>query len=211
MKRIFYIQKYALWQQSKDEKVPDVSFVPSLMRRRLNTVEKIGLSLAHEVGPLPPRCRVVFASRFGEWQQTVDLIDQFLRDGEMSPAGFSHSVHNATAGLLSILDKNNMSYTSVAAGKETLESGLIEAFCSPKPVLFIYAEEATPDLYAPEFNPPIKGHGLAFIITSTPTKGALPIQTESNDCSNKTIFFRQCVAFLKEKKPLLMKGLTVKK
>ena len=61
MKRIFYIQKYALWQQSKDEKVPDVSFVPSLMRRRLNTVEKIGLYLAHELEPLPKKYQVVFA------------------------------------------------------------------------------------------------------------------------------------------------------
>ena len=106
MKKIFYIQKYAFWQQSETEKIPNVKFIPSLLCRRLTKVEKIGIFLAHELEPLPENCQIVFASRFGEWQQTIDLIHQFFNEKEMSPAGFSHSVHNAMPGVLSVLTKN---------------------------------------------------------------------------------------------------------
>ena len=82
MKKIFYIQKHAIWQQGKTEKAPDISFIPTLLRRRITTVEKIGLYLAHQMEPIPANCQIVFASRFGEWQQTIDLIHQFFQDKE---------------------------------------------------------------------------------------------------------------------------------
>ena len=49
--------------------------------------------------------KIVFSSRYGEWQQTIKLIQQMHDEGEMSPAGFSHSVHNAMPGILSIINK----------------------------------------------------------------------------------------------------------
>ena len=110
MKKIFYIQKYTLWQQSENQRIPDIKFIPSLLARRLTKVEKIGLFLTHELEPLPETHQIVFASRFGEWQQTIDLIQQFFNEKEMSPAGFSHSVHNAMPGMLSVLAKNMNSY-----------------------------------------------------------------------------------------------------
>ena len=78
MKKIFYIQKYVVGQQSETDATPDIDFIPALLRRRLTAVEKIGLSLAHQLEPLPENSLVVFASRFGEWQQTIDLIHQFF-------------------------------------------------------------------------------------------------------------------------------------
>ena len=145
MKKIFYIQKYVLWQQNEKEEMPDISFIPTLLRRRLTAIEKIGLFLAHRLEPLPENCLIVFASRFGEWQQTIDLIQQFYSDKEMSPAGFSHSVHNAMPGLLSILSKNKSSYTSIAAQESTIEAGLLEAFCTSAPVLFVPIIPKYPD------------------------------------------------------------------
>ena len=164
---MLYIDKFAFWQQSETEKIPDVSFIPPMLRRRMTNIEKIAISLAHSVAPADSDYQVVFASRFGEWQQTIDLIKQFYNDGEMSPAGFSNSVHNAAAGHLSLLTRNTQSYTSIAAGEHTIEMGLLDAFTIAKPVLFIYAEEAAPTEYEHLFPTPFMGHAVACFITNT--------------------------------------------
>jgi len=212
MKKTFYIQKYALWQQTENEPVPDVSFVPPLVRRRLNTVEKIGLYLAREMGPFVRHCQLVFASRFGEWQQTINLIDQMYREGEMSPAGFSHSVHNAMPGLLTELNRTHLSYTAVSAGPATIENGLIETLVSCKPVVFIYAEEQTPDFYAPKFGTPITGQGVGFILTASKKNSVQEIRVaDDKNRSDKNTTFEDLCDFLQNDRPLLTNGLVWKR
>ncbi len=210
MKEIFYIPKYACWQQTEGNPDLDLSFVPPLIRRRLTQVEKIGLYLAHQLEPLPQNCQVVFASRFGEWQQTIDLIQQFFNDKETSPAGFSHSVHNAMPGLLSVLTKSKESYTSIAAKEATISSALLETFCGPKPVLFIYAEEKTPDFYTPKFSDSFLGHGVAFIVSSTPEPGTIRASCETGNYNNKICSFKELIDFLKSKDELNINGLIIR-
>ena len=95
------------WRASEAEPKPDVSFVPAMERRRLTGVERAALAVAHQVmaqsdpntqTPSNPNTGipVVFASRWGEIGTTVKLMKQMHEEGEMSPAGFSNSVHNAT-------------------------------------------------------------------------------------------------------------------
>ena len=196
MKKIFYIQKHALWRQSKTEKTPNVKFIPSLLCRRLTKVEKTGVFLAHKLEPLPENCQIVFASRFGEWQQTIDLIHQFFNEKEMSPAGFSHSVHNAMPGVLSVLTKNMNSYTSIAAKEWTIENALTETFCTAKPVLFVFAEEETPEFYRPKFSNAFDGYGAAFIITDEPTPSAQKISVEFTEQNTQPISFDDLCEFL---------------
>ena len=167
MNAMLYIDKFAFWRQSDTEKIPDVSFIPPMLRRRMTNIEKIAISLAHTVAPATPEYQIVFASRFGEWQQTIDLIKQFYTDREMSPAGFSNSVHNAAAGHLSLLTHNTQSYTSIAAGERTIEMGLLDAFTTKKPVLFIYVEEAAPTEYGHLFSTPFMAHAVACFISNT--------------------------------------------
>jgi len=210
MKKIFYIQNM-FWQQDAKEKMPDVSFIPALLRRRLTGVEKIGLFLAHQWEPLPEDCRIIFASRFGEWQQTIDLIHQFFRDREMSPAGFSHSVHNAMPGLLSILSKNKASYTSIAAQSETIESGLVEAFCAPSPVLLIYAEEETPEFYRSKFSDPFLGHGFSLVVSEQELPGAQKILVEIKNQEQSALTFQELYRFFQKGDLLSTRYLTLRK
>ena len=112
MNQSFFLYGYSFWQSSNDMPYPDMSFIPVLQRRRLTEVEKIGLFLAHELKPFTQNCKIVFASQFGEWQQTFDLMKEFHNEKQLSPAGFSHSVHNAMPGIasvLSILSRTNVS------------------------------------------------------------------------------------------------------
>ena len=131
---------------------PDVSFIPPLERRRLTGVERAALSVAWQVRP-EGDVPVVFASRWGEIGVTVKLMTQFHADREMSPAGFSASVHNAAPGAFSLLTHNHAPYTAIAARERSLEAGLLEALTQGTAVVFVFAEEATPAFYAPAFGP----------------------------------------------------------
>ena len=145
-----------------DSASPDISFIPPLERRRLTGVERAALSVAWQVRP-EGEVPVVFASRWGEIGVTVKLMKQFHADHEMSPAGFSASVHNAAPGALSLLTHNHAPYTAIAARERSLEAGVLEALVQGTavagrppyrgPVVFVFAEEATPEFYAPEFGP----------------------------------------------------------
>jgi hypothetical protein len=147
----FTVASYAAWRADETSAKPDVSFIPPLERRRLTGVERAALSAAWQVRP-EGEVPVVFASRWGEIGVTVKLMTQFHADREMSPAGFSASVHNAAPGAFTLLTHNHAPYTAIAARERSLEAGLLEALTQGA-VVFVFAEEATPAFYAPEFGP----------------------------------------------------------
>ena len=161
------IRARAEWRDDGTGAKPDLSFVPPLERRRLTPLERAALFVAHaalaQVPDLasPP---VVFASRWGEIGTTFKLMRQMHEEGEMSPAGFSNSVHNAAPGHLSLLLKDTASYTAIAAGAATYDMGLLEASTYPGRVLFVYAEEATPEFYRPHFADVQAAHAVALVL-----------------------------------------------
>ena len=166
------IEGFAVWRAQSEDDRPDVSFVPALARRRLTSVERAAMHVAHEAmaraGAEPAGVPVVFASRWGEIGTTFKLISQFREEGEMSPAGFSNSVHNAAPGAISLFAKNTAPYTSIAGRERSLESGLLEALAqllsASGRVLFVFAEESTPEFYRPEFPAVEKGCALAALL-----------------------------------------------
>ena len=203
MKSTFYINKYAIWLGSLDERCPKVDFVPSLIRRRLTEVEKIGLYLANQLESIADVDCIVFASQFGEWQQTIKLIEQMHDENEMSPAGFSHSVHNAMPGIWAIIHNSQCNYTTVAANEETIDCALLESFSREKNVLMIYAEEEVPEFYKSSFNKPFLGHGAAFILSRQQKNGARPVCVEYlTNPPKKELKFSELVDFLEKGKEL---------
>lgn len=150
----FTIASYAVWRAggaAETAATPNISFISPLERRRLTGVERAALSVAWQVRP-EGEVPVVFASRWGEIGVTVKLMEQFHAEREMSPARFSASVHNAAPGAFSLLTHNHAPYTAIAARERSLEAGLLEALVQGA-VVFVFAEEATPAFYAPEFGP----------------------------------------------------------
>ena len=154
----------AEWRATPEDPRPDVSFVPPMERRRLTGVERAALSVARRVYPEGEEVPVVFASRWGEIGTTVKLMRQCHEDGEMSPAGFSASVHNAAPGAFSILTKNRAPYTAIAARGRSREMGWLEATSMKGRVVFVYAEEDTPELYRPEFGEVEAARAEAFLL-----------------------------------------------
>ena len=130
------VRTQAEWRASAESPKPDVSFVPAMERRRLTGVERAALAVAWQAyraacaeGEQIP---VVFASRWGEIGTTIKLMQQLHADGEMSPAGFSNSVHNAAPGHFSLFTRNKAPYTAIAAGAESSWNASISATTSPK-------------------------------------------------------------------------------
>lgn len=154
----------AEWTATDGDAKPDVSWVGAMERRRLTQVERAALSVAGRVYPKGEEVPVVFASRWGEIGTTLKLMRQMHDEGEMSPAGFSNSVHNATPGAFSLLMKNRAPYTAIAAGETSREMGLLEASTYPGKVVFVYAEEATPEMYKPYFPDVQIAHAEAMLI-----------------------------------------------
>ncbi len=135
----FYINKYAF---VKDE-IPDLSFIPMLMRRKLDNFGKAALYSLYNVYEENSENKLIFASCYGDIERVKKLINQRKEEGEISPTGFSFSVHNATIGLFSLLNSIKASYNSISAGEDTLQNALLEAILETKnsPVIFCYAED----------------------------------------------------------------------
>lgn len=186
------IEQFAVWRATAEAPKPDVSFVPSLERRRLTGVERAALSVAWQVktdAELP----VVFASRWGEIGVTIKLMQQFHADGEMSPAGFSASVHNAAPGAFSLLTKNHAPYTAIAARDRSLEAGLLEALTLRREAIFVYAEEATPEFYLPDFGEPQPACAVALRVTESP---AAPFSVDFRHADLPPATFDDFISFL---------------
>lgn len=119
----------------------DLSSIPMNMRRKLSPVGKIAMSTMLDCyGENSDDIKLVYASRYGELERVVKLIKQEHEENEISPTGFSFSVHNSTVGLFSLLKKIYSSYNSIAGGEESFSVGLLDAIMNRKKTLFCYAE-----------------------------------------------------------------------
>lgn len=134
----FYINKYSYLKKE----ISDISFIPMLMRRKLDILGKAGLYTLYNVLDKNTNSSLIFASQYGDIERVLKLIQQRKEEGEISPTGFSFSVHNATIGLFSLLNTIKTSYNSISAGENTLSYGILETIltCKENPTIFCFTE-----------------------------------------------------------------------
>lgn len=188
----------AAWSVIDPGELPDVSFSPPIMRRRLSPLQKLFFALAHSVESSAP-ATTVFASRDGEDLLTRRIVDEFHADGTVSPQRFSSSVYNAAPGLWSVLTRNRAPYTAIAAGEDTIECGLLELFMhgAQSPATLVYAEET--------------GGGYGFALALGAATGARLFDVSVGDASRPAITFSDAKAFLSgESRELAGRWLTLR-
>ena len=188
----------AAWSVIDPGEMPDVSFSPPIMRRRLSPLQKLFFALAHSVESSAP-ATTVFASRDGEDLLTRRIVDEFHADGTVSPQRFSSSVYNAAPGLWSVLTRNRAPYTAIAAGEDTIECGLLELFMhgAQSPATLVYAEET--------------GCGYGFALALGAATGARLFDVSVGDASRPAITFSDAKAFLSgESRELAGRWLTLR-
>ena len=111
------------------EGVPDVGFLPPMLRRRCTPLTRIMLRAAFDACPDAERAevRTLFASRHGSINESIEMIDAVVEGRAVSPSRFSHTVHNAQAGLFSIAAGNRCASSSLAAQGDTFPMAFLEA------------------------------------------------------------------------------------
>ena len=105
----------------------DLSFVTTLLARKFSMLDKVAISALNKCYALNEDINLVFGSTQGQFDRLQKLTRQFLTDNEVSPMGFSASVHNNTIGVFSLLKENNSPYTAISAGNHTVSATLCEA------------------------------------------------------------------------------------
>jgi hypothetical protein len=184
-----------------DDQIIDVKDLPMMLRRRLSPLGRMAMRVAHDVehNPLP---HLIFSSRYGETTQTLKLLHSLALNEPVSPAGFSASVHNSLAGILSISSKNTKPHTAISAGKETFCAGLLEALCQmndtpESSALLVHYDEPLPEFYAPFRDESVEPLALALLLERNETDNAFcfsigtsDIPVENNeDCAHSFIRF----------------------
>lgn len=139
------------WAKGREELPPlDAKVIPASVRRRLNNFGRsAGCSAADKLESYP---LIVFASRYGDIERTVSILDEIARGDTVSPMNFSLSVHNAVPGLLSIGWQLKELQSAISAGTDTLTMGITEAISlltefPEKEVLLIYVDFPLPTVF----------------------------------------------------------------
>lgn len=164
---------------------PEARFLPALIRRRCSPLARIALTTAFaccgeaERG----RCSSVFASRHGNINESIDLLDRLAEGQPLSPTAFSHTVHNAQAGLFSLAAGNGHTSSSIAAQADTFGCAYLEALAllerePESPVLLVIADVPLASAFAGLVDEPDATYGLALLLAPGDAPGRLGFAIE---------------------------------
>lgn len=136
-----------------DARLAKPQALPMMAARRLTS----GSRLASECGvTLLERQSIdaiVFTSRHGELERNLRMSQALARGESISPTDFAMSVHNATVGNLTIMTRRPLVTSSLAAGVDSFQQGLIETLCllqaGYQQVLLVDFDGLLPDFYQP--------------------------------------------------------------
>ena len=166
---------------------PDVRFLPAMLRRRCSPLARMMLTAAFECCEEAELTEVatVFASRHGNINEAVGMFDRLARREALSPTRFSHTVHNAQAGLFSIAAGNRQASSSLSAGEESFACGYLEALTflqrkSQRPVLLVTADAPLCDTFAPLVEEPRAAYAVALLLESASGDAGMTLALEPN-------------------------------
>ncbi|SEN32772.1 Beta-ketoacyl synthase, N-terminal domain [Duganella sp. CF517] len=171
---------------------PGVKAMPAMLRRRAGFLGKMALEVAYRClagradgdgsGGIP----TVFCSRHGEVSRALELLSDLARGEALSPTAFSMSVHNATAGLLTIARSDRANHIALAAGAATIEHAVIEA-CGlladgARMVLLVASDCQLPELFLPFQQCEEQPHAWAWLMTAADDDGdAISLRWNASD------------------------------
>jgi len=168
-------EAWKVWARAPEpvpaEGYPQARFLPAMLRRRCTPLTRIVLAAAFACVDEPRRgaVRTVFASRHGSINESIGLLHAVVRQERISPAKFSHTVHNAQAGLYCIAAGNRDASSSLAARADTFACGWLEALGHlerepARPVLYVIGDVALDPTFVELVEEPPGAYGLALLL-----------------------------------------------
>jgi hypothetical protein len=167
----------ARWSATSAAAAADIGFIEPIVRRRLSSLSRIALKVAHDCVAERDGVRVVFASRHGELRRTTDILRAISAGEPVSPTAFSLSVLNAMTGIFGIARGDRSPASAISAGAETLGFALLEAHAQlasdpSSPVLLVYADEPADAAYG-TIEDEVQGGALAILLDAHAASGHL--------------------------------------
>ena len=138
---------------------PDLGSIPAMQRRRLSPLARAVFHVLERCGCQAAETPVIFSSEMGEIERTQDILEAIANSKPVSPAAFSLSVHNAIAGLWSLVHGVRLPLLALAPPARSPVPALLEAAGQlheglAATVQVVYYEGRYPDFYAPFLNGP---------------------------------------------------------
>lgn len=169
---------------------PEARFLPPLLRRRCTPLTRMMLTAAFNCCDEQERAevRTVFASRHGSINDSIGLLEALVRGERISPAKFSHTIHNAQAGLFSIAATNRQASSSLSARADTFGSAYLEALTHlerepARPVLLVIGDVPLDATFAPLVHEAVATYALALLLTTDGEGDALSFGIGEADTS----------------------------
>lgn len=164
--------------------IPKTTQIPMMSARRMSIGSRLavdtGLSLlsAHNVNA------AIFTSRHGELERTGRILHALADEQSTSPTEFSTSVHNTAAGWLTIISKNPLSVTSLVAGVDSFQQGLLEAQAmlagGATRVMLIDFEGQIPAIYDKSVNSEFFPYAVGIILSAGDTLQCSNVSSPNN-------------------------------
>lgn len=158
---------------------PEARFVPPMLRRRCTPLTKAMLQVAYEACPeaLRSEVRTVFASRHGENKESYPLFSAIAHGQPLSPMKFTHTVHNAQAGLFSIAAGNRQASSSLSGEADTFGAGFLEALAHlerepARPVLYVIGDVPVAPIFQHLVGEPPTSYAVALLLAAGGDEGA---------------------------------------
>jgi hypothetical protein len=175
-----------------------------MLRRRCSALARIMLTVAFDCTPpdVRDRIRTVFASRHGNINESIDLLMRLARHQPLSPTRFSHSVHNAQAGLYSIAAVNRRPSSSISAQEDTFACGYLEALAHlvrepEQPVLLVVADVPLAETFAAMVAEPAASYGVALMLASRGSGPELDFECGSDDGAARPLAWPDAAEFVR--------------
>ncbi|WP_239952497.1 beta-ketoacyl synthase chain length factor [Pantoea sp. Z09] len=128
-------------------------FLPMMTARRLSGGSRAAVECGLALLARQHVDAVVFTSRHGELERNLRILTALADEQALSPTDFAMSVHNSAVGSLTIAAQQPLVSTSVSAGIDSFQQGLIEVTAlhqaGYQQVMLVDFDGAVPDYYRP--------------------------------------------------------------
>lgn len=127
--------------------------LPMMTARRLSSGSRLAVECGLTMLGLHSIDAVVYTSRHGELERNYRILEALASEQPVSPTDFALSVHNASVGNLTIVAGQQIVSSSLSAGKDTFQQGLLEVIslltAGHRRVLMVDFDGTIPDFYHP--------------------------------------------------------------
>lgn len=133
----FYVNKIKYIEGAENA---DVSFVPLLQRRKMSLLDRVTISTLNYCYTEDIQY-IVFASKTGQIERLLKIIEQYKTGEQTSPMVFTGSVHNYSLSFFLMNEQKSIPYTAVSSGENSFFMGFIASLISNfSNVLFVYSD-----------------------------------------------------------------------